>query len=48
MASMIEADKKYKYSVAWVDCFSAKGRGILTCGDHLDSRNLDKRKLIII
>ena len=45
MASMIEADKKYKYSVAWVDCFSAKGRGILTCGEHLDLRNLEKKKI---
>tara|TARA_B100001989_G_scaffold252638_1_gene235435 strand:+ start:5006 stop:6373 length:1368 start_codon:yes stop_codon:yes gene_type:complete len=45
MASMIEADKKYKYSVAWIDCFCAKGRGILTCGEHLDLRNLEKKKI---
>ena len=36
MDYMITADKEYKYSVAWIDSLSIKGRGILTCGDHLD------------
>jgi len=36
MDYMVKADKEYKYSVAWIDSLSAKGRGILTCGDHLD------------
>ena len=33
MSEMIEADKKYRYSVAWVDSLSKKFRGVLTCGD---------------
>ena len=34
MAAMVEADSKYRYSVAWVDSLDPKGRGVLTCGDH--------------
>jgi decaprenylphospho-beta-D-ribofuranose 2-oxidase len=34
MAAMVEADAKYRYSVAWVDSLDPKGRGVLTCGDH--------------
>ena len=34
MAAMVEADTKYRYSVAWVDSLDPKGRGVLTCGDH--------------
>ena len=34
MVSMIEADKKYQYSVAWVDSLDKNNRGILTCGNH--------------
>lgn len=34
MAAMVEADSRYRYSVAWVDSLDARGRGVLTCGDH--------------
>lgn len=34
MAAMVEADRKYRYSVAWVDSLDPKGRGVLTCGEH--------------
>ena len=34
MAAMVEADAKYRYSVAWVDSLDPRGRGVLTCGDH--------------
>ena len=40
MDEMIEADKKYRYSVAWVDSLSKKFRGVLTCGEHLDKSEL--------
>ena len=34
MSAMVEADKKYQYSVSWVDSLHKNNRGILTCGDH--------------
>ena len=34
MASMVEHDAKYRYSVAWIDSVSSSGRGIITRGDH--------------
>ena len=34
MGAMVEADLKYRYSVAWVDSLDPKGRGVLSCGDH--------------
>ncbi len=34
MAAMVEADARYRYSVAWVDSLHPAGRGVLTCGDH--------------
>ncbi len=34
MNAMYIADKKYQYSVAWVDSLHHKTRGVLTCGDH--------------
>ncbi len=34
MAAMVEADSRYRYSVAWVDSLDPRGRGVLTCGDH--------------
>ncbi len=40
MEAMIVADKKYRYSVAWVDILSKRGRGILTCGNHADKNEL--------
>ncbi len=40
MCEMIEADKKYTYSVAWVDSLNKKFRGVLTCGEHLEKSEL--------
>jgi len=34
MAAMVEADTRYRYSVAWVDSLNPAGRGVLTCGEH--------------
>lgn len=42
MAAMVEADAKYRYSVAWVDSLDPKGRGVLTCGDHAPAESLPK------
>ena len=44
MAAMVEADAKYRYSVAWVDSLDPKGRGVLTCGDHAPAEALPKDK----
>ena len=40
MPAMVEADAKYRYSVAWVDSLDPKGRGVLTCGDHAPAEAL--------
>jgi len=37
MAAMVEADARYRYSVAWVDSLNPAGRGVLTCGDHAEA-----------
>ncbi len=42
MENMISSDDKYRYSVAWVDSLSEKGRGVLTCGDHAIKKDLNK------
>lgn len=42
MAAMVDADSKYRYSVAWVDSLDQKGRGVLTCGDHAPAADLPK------
>ncbi|MFO0015792.1 MAG: FAD-dependent oxidoreductase [Synechococcaceae cyanobacterium] len=42
MTAMVEADAKYRYSVAWVDSLDPKGRGVLTCGDHARAEALPK------
>jgi decaprenylphospho-beta-D-ribofuranose 2-oxidase len=34
MAAMEATDDRYRYSVAWVDCMTARGRAVLTRGDH--------------
>ena len=34
MEEMIVCDKKFQYSVAWLDTLNKNGRGILTCGNH--------------
>ena len=44
MAAMVEADAKYRYSVAWVDSLDPKGRGVLTCGDHAPAEALPTDK----
>ena len=44
MAAMVEADSRYRYSVAWVDSLDPKGRGVLTCGDHAPAEALPKDK----
>ena len=40
MAAMVEADTRYRYSVAWVDSLHPAGRGVLTCGDHASLEQL--------
>lgn len=40
MEAMVEADSRYRYSVAWVDSLDPKGRGVLTCGDHAPAEQL--------
>jgi decaprenylphospho-beta-D-ribofuranose 2-oxidase len=42
MAALVEADAKYRYSVAWVDSLDPQGRGVLTCGDHAPAEALPK------
>ena len=44
MVAMVEADSRYRYSVAWVDSLDPKGRGVLTCGDHAPAEALPKDK----
>lgn len=41
MGAMVEADSRYRYSVAWVDSLDPRGRGVLTCGDHAPAEQLD-------
>lgn len=40
MGAMIEGDKDYRYSVAWVDSLSERGRGVLTRGEHATRMDL--------
>ena len=40
MAAMVEADARYRYSVAWVDSLNPAGRGVLTCGDHAQAEQV--------
>ena len=42
MDAMLLADQKYRYSVAWVDSLNNKYRGILTCGNHARTNELEK------
>lgn len=41
MVAMVEADSRYRYSVAWVDSLDPRGRGVLTCGDHAPAGQLE-------
>lgn len=41
MGAMVEADSRYRYSVAWVDSLDPRGRGVLTCGDHAPASQLE-------
>ncbi len=40
MAAMVASDSNYRYSVAWIDSLDAKGRGVLSCGDHAIAEQL--------
>ncbi len=44
MELMLEKDKDYRYSVAWVDSLDKKNRGILTCGEHALTKELNHEK----
>ena len=46
MKAMVEADTKYRYSVAWVDSLDPNGRGVLTCGDHTPAGDLPKAQQV--
>ncbi|QCH15007.1 FAD-binding oxidoreductase [Synechococcus sp. CB0101] len=41
MAAMVEADARYRYSVAWVDSLNPAGRGVLTCGEHASREQVE-------
>ena len=46
MDCMIDSDKKYRYSVAWIDSLNKKGRGVLTCGEHANFEDLNEKQKI--
>jgi decaprenylphospho-beta-D-ribofuranose 2-oxidase len=46
MSAMVDADNRYQYSVAWVDCLArgaALGRSVLTCANHATLEELSGR-----
>ena len=42
MEAMVKSEKKFRYSVAWVDSLDKKGRGILSLGNHAKIDDLNK------
>jgi len=44
MASMVAGDRKYRYTVAWIDTVAASGRGVITSGDHASLDQLSSRQ----
>ena len=46
MSAMVEADSRFRYTVAWVDSVAGQGdfRSVLTCGDHAPASALDARQ----
>lgn len=46
MAAMVDADSRYRYTVAWVDSVTGRGdfRSVLTCGDHAPLQALDSAR----
>ena len=42
MSLMKNKDKDYSYSVAWIDSFHKKYRGVLTCAEHALKNDLDR------
>ena len=43
MEEMVVCDRKFQYSVAWLDTLNKKGRGILTCGNHASPDEFKKK-----
>ncbi len=46
MSAMIIADRKFRYSVAWIDMLAVgkkMGRSVLSCGDHAKLNELDSK-----
>jgi decaprenylphospho-beta-D-ribofuranose 2-oxidase len=50
MGKMIDADARYRYSVAWIDSVSTAGRGVITSGEHatLDQLTAAKRSTALV
>tara|TARA_Y100001968_G_scaffold76889_1_gene68298 strand:- start:4010 stop:5398 length:1389 start_codon:yes stop_codon:yes gene_type:complete len=44
MKMMRKVDNKYKYSVAWIDSMHNDFRGVLTCGNHVRSKEINYLK----
>jgi decaprenylphospho-beta-D-ribofuranose 2-oxidase len=49
MNKMIDADARYRYSVAWIDSVHPSGRGVITRGDHapIDQLPPEKRSVAL-
>lgn len=47
MSTLDEHDRRYRYSVAWIDCLRSSGplgRGVVTSGDHVEEDHLRGRQ----